>query len=370
MDYLQSNFYVKGNIVKQNFIRFLALISMVLLSMLSSMAAADDKVDYLLGAGDSIRINVFQNPELTTETRVSESGAVSYPLIGEIKIGGNTIRDAEQKIARALISGGFVQQPQVNIVLLTVRGNQVAVLGMVTRPGRYPLETFNTHLSEMIAMAGGVAQPAGNGLALITGMREGKPYKNEVDLAALFLDDKKSQDILVNNGDVIYIIPGNRISVLGQVVQPGRFSLEGFKMRLTDALAMAGGVGPAGSDKVVISGVRDGQPFNNVVDIPSLFLSKDAQEEPFIMAGDQIYVHRAPVFYIYGEAQRSNSYKLERDMTVVQALAQGGGPTVRGTQRSIKLYRRNDSGVVEKTSPKLTDFVQANDVLYVEESLF
>lgn len=57
-------------------------------------------------------------------------------------------------------------------------------------------------------------------------------------------------------------------------------------------------------------------------------------------------------------------------MTVVQALAQGGGPTVRGTQRNIKLMRRNDAGVIEKVVPKLTDLIKANDVLYVEESLF
>jgi len=57
-------------------------------------------------------------------------------------------------------------------------------------------------------------------------------------------------------------------------------------------------------------------------------------------------------------------------MTVIQALAQGGGPTIRGTQRNIKLFRRNESGVIEKSSPKLTDLIQADDVLHVQESLF
>ena len=343
---------------------------MVLISTISSIALADDKVDYLLGAGDSIRINVFQNPELTTETRVSESGTVSYPLIGEIKLGGKTIQDAEQTIARALISGGFVQQPQVNIVLLQIRGNQVAVLGLVNRPGRYPLETFNTRISEMLATAGGVGVAAGNGSVLLTGVRDGKSYRFEVDLASLFLNDKKSLDILVSNGDVLYVTPGNQVSVLGQVNRPGRFPLEGFKMSLVDVLAMAGGASATGADKAIITGSRDGQIFKKEVDVAELFLSQAVAEETYVMSGDQIYVHRAPVFYIYGEAQRSSSYRVERNMTVIQALAQGGGPTVRGTQRNIKLYRRNDSGVIEKTSPKLTDLIQADDVLYVQESLF
>lgn len=357
--------------MKHSFFRFIAFVSVLLLPILFIPSAnADDKVDYLLGAGDSIRVNVFQNPELTTETRVSESGAITYPLIGEIKVGGKTIQDAEQVIARALMSGGFVQQPQVNIVLLQVRGNQVAVLGLVNRPGRYPLETFNTRISEMLATAGGVGAIAGNGSVLLTGVRDGSPYRFEVDLAALFLDDKKSLDVLVNNGDVLYVTPGNQISILGQVNRPGRFGLESFKMRLADALALAGGASPNGSDKAVITGLRDGQAFKKEIDIAELFLSQDLAEDTYVMAGDQIYVHRAPVFYIYGEAQRSSSYRVERNMTVIQALAQGGGPTVRGTQRNIKLYRRNENGVIEKTSPKLTDLIQADDVLYVQESLF
>ena len=355
--------------MKRNLMNFFTMMSLVLFSAFN-LAVADESVDYLLGAGDSIRINVFQNPELTTETRVSESGTVSYPLIGEIKIGGGTIQSAEQKIAQALIKGGFVQQPQVNIVLLQVRGNQVAVLGMVNRPGRYPLETFNTHLSEILATAGGVTQLAGNGNAYVTGIREGKPYKYEVDLASLFLNDKKSQDVLVSNGDVVYVTPGNQISIIGQVLRPGRFPLENYKMRLVDALALSGGMIPSASDSVVVSGVRDGQPFKREIDVAGLFLSKDNSDDEVVMAGDQIYVHRAPVYYIYGEAQRPSSYRVERNMTVVQALAQGGGPTVRGTQRNIKLFRRNENGVVEKTSPNLTDPIKADDVLYVQESLF
>ena len=356
--------------MKLNYFRFLAFISFLFTSVISQGVFAAESQDYLLGAGDSIRINVFQNPELTTETRVSESGAISYPLVGEIKVGGKTIQEAEQNIAKALISGGFVKKPQVNIVLIQIRGNQVAVLGMVNKPGRYLLETFNLHLSDIIANAGGVAQNAGNGSAVLIGVRNGKPFRHEANLAAVFLGDRKAEDILVNNGDIIYITPGNQISILGQVVRPGRFSLENSKMRLVDALAMSGGMIPSASDPIVLSGLREGQAFKKDIDVSDLFLSKNPSEEIFVVEGDQIYVHRAPVFYIYGEAQRSSSYRVERGMTVIQALAQGGGPTNRGTQRNIKLYRSNQNGVVEKFSPKLTDLIQANDVLYVEESLF
>lgn len=361
----------KGNIVKKNWHKFLVVLSVFLASVFSTnIALADDNVDYLLGAGDTIRINVFQNPELTTETRVSESGSVSFPLVGEVKVGGKSIQAAEKAIAQGLIRGKYVQQPQVNIVLLAVRGNQVAVMGMVNKPGRYPLETFNIHLSEAIAIAGGVAPQAGNGKALLSGTRNGQPYKHEVELAALFLNDKKSEDVVVTNGDIIYVVPGNQISILGQVLRPGRFALDTYKMNLVDALSLSGGMIPTASDSVVITGMRDGSAYRQEVNVSDLFMNQDAANDVQVMAGDQIYVHRAPVYYIYGEAQKSGSYRVERNMTVIQALAQGGGPTIRGTQRNIKLWRRNEEGTVEKTSPKLTDPVKAEDVIFVEESLF
>lgn len=251
-------------------------------------AAAQDKPpmqpDYPLGGGDDIRILVFQNPDLTTEARVSENGKISFPLIGEVQIGGLSVGEAEKRIASALKDGGFVQQPQVNIVLVAVRGSQVSVLGQVNRPGRFPLETLNVRVSDILAAAGGVT-PAGDDIAILTGQRDGKPFRKEIDIPALYLGGKMDNDIV-------------------------------------------------------------------------------------LAAGDSIYVHRAPIFYIYGEAQHPGPYRIERGMTVMQALAQGGGLTPRGTEYRLRLNRRNADGAVETLFPKMTDPVLANDVIYVRESIF
>ena len=331
--------------------------------------AQQDKNDYQLGAGDSIRIMVFQSPDLTLETRVSENGAITYPLIGTVQVGGLAIPDAELSIAQKLKDGGFVQQPQVNIVLLTVRGNQVAVLGMVNRPGRFPLET-NTHLSEIIATAGGVQVIAGAGSAVVNGMRQGKPMRKEIDVASLFLNSRLEEDMLVAGGDVVYIVPGNQVAVLGQVNRPGRYSLETFTMHLSEVLSLAGGIAAAGSDNIVVVGKRQGQNFRKEIDLAELYLNNKPENNIVIAGGDEIYVARAPMFYIYGEVQKPGSFRVERGMTVIQALAQGGGPTVRGTEWWIRLHRRNAKGEIEKLSPKMTDTVQADDVVYVRESLF
>lgn len=240
--------------------------------------------DYRLGAGDTVRVLVFQSPDLTVEARVSENGVITVPLIGNIEIGGLSIADAEKKIAAALKAGGFLQQPQVNIVLVQVRGNQVSVLGQVQRAGRFPLELANT--------------------------------------------------------------------------------------RISDVLAMAGGITSTGDDTVILSGVRDGKPFRRLIDIPALFLNEESGDNLFVAAGDTLYVHRAPVFYIYGEVHRAGPYRIERGMTVMQGLAMGGGPTNRGSESRLRLHRRDDAGTVQQTTPQLTDSLQPNDVIYVRESLF
>ncbi len=265
--------------------RPLLLLLLLLARLLpSAMAAAAPEPDYRLGAGDVIRVSVFQNPELTTEARVSESGNISFPLLGSVPLGGTTIQAAERLVAQRLREGGFVLRPQVNILPLQMRSAQVAVLGHVNRPGRFPLETATTRLSEMLAAAGGIAQD--------------------------------------------------------------------------------------GSSTVLVVGNRGGQTFRREVDLPTLFRRGELSADLTLAGGDVIYVERAASFYIYGEVQRPGAFRLERGMTVMQALATGGGTTARGTVKGLQIHRRDEIGRVSVIEPRLTDPLQPDDVIYVQESLF
>ena len=76
---------------------------------------------------------------------------------------------------------------------------------------------------------------------------------------------------------------------------------------------------PAGDDSAIVIGQRNGKPFRKVIDIPGLYLGEKSDQDIILSGGDVIYVHRAPVFYIYGEAQRPGAYRIERGMTVMQA---------------------------------------------------
>jgi polysaccharide export outer membrane protein len=135
-------------------------------------------------------------------------------------------------------------------------------------------------------------------------------------------------------------------------------------------IAAAGGVTSNGADEAILTGRRDGKSFRRKIDIPALYLGETNEADLVLADGDSIYIQRAPVFYIYGEAQRPGVYRIERGMTMMQALAQGGGPTPRGSEYRLRLHRKNAAGVVEKYSPEMTEPVLADDVIYVRESIF
>jgi polysaccharide export outer membrane protein len=141
--------------------------------------------------------------------------------------------------------------------------------------------------------------------------------------------------------------------------------------RLLDFVAAAGGVSGTGSDSVTVVQVRDGKTIKTDVDLDRMFRQGDAIATNMeLQPGDTIFVHRAPVVYVYGEVQKAGAYRLEPHMTVMQAIAMGGGLTVRGTERGVRIHRRDANGNVKKMEVALTDQVQTDDVVFVRESLF
>jgi polysaccharide export outer membrane protein len=265
--------------------RWLGLLALLVLGALALGATpVRAQPEYLLAPGDILKISVFKNPDLSLDVRVSESGAIGYPLIGSVPLKGLTLPAAESKIAQMLRDGGFVVNPQVNILLTEGFGNLVSVIGEVNKPGRYSTDAAGGHVSGMLAAAGGVA--------------------------------------------------------------------------------------PTGGETVTVSGLRSGKPFRRDVDIVKMSSTGNQADDIELYGGDTLYVTRAPMFYIYGQVQKPGQYRLERGMTVIQALATGGGVTGKGTQRGIVRHRRDPSGKVKEEGVSMDTDVQDQDVIYVKESLF
>jgi len=237
-----------------------------------------------LGAGDQLRISVFQNPELTLDTRVDGDGRITFPFLNALDVAGKTTSQVEQLIARGLEQKDVLKKPQVSVSLVQYRSQQVAVLGYVNRPGQYVL-------------------------------------------------------------DMTYTVSG--------------------------ALAQAGGVGAGGADSAILSRFENGESKNIEIDLVNMFRPGASRSADLVVQpGDVLYVHRAPSFYIYGEVQRPGQQRLERDMTVMQALSSGGGLTQRGTEKNLRITRRVEDGSQRSFDVKLDTRLQADDVIYVRESLF
>jgi polysaccharide export outer membrane protein len=168
---------------------------------------------------------------------------------------------------------------------------------------------------------------------------------------------------------LVVSMQSQQISVLGNVVRPGRYPMEG-RRSLLDVLALAGGINPDGGDVATIVRKQDGKTVKEQINIEDMMRSADLSQNRQLAGGDLVYIERAPKFYIYGEVQRPGAYRLDRNMTVVQALSTGGGLSPRGTERRMHIKRRDKAGVVHEVAVKQDDTLLPDDVIYVKESLF
>jgi polysaccharide export outer membrane protein len=256
-------------------------LSVTLLAATCLMVA--NAADVQLGASDIVKVNVYNNSDLSLEARISETGTISYPLLGEVSVGGLTPAAASKKIADLLEKGGFIRNAQVNMIVTVMQSQQVSVLGQVNRPGRYPVD-------------------------------------------------------------------GTRA--------------------ITDILALAGGVNSEAGDVITLIQNHGGESKRKTIDLIDMVRSAGAPGNVEVLSGDVIYVERAPRFYIYGEVQRPGAYRLEKNMSVLQALSVGGGLTVRGTERGVRIKRRDENGNVNVLRVDQDDILKVDDVVYVRESLF
>jgi polysaccharide export outer membrane protein len=260
--------------------KVMALLALALMLLMSGNAFGNDAP---LGPGDVLKISVLGNPDLSLETKLDESGNITFPLIGVVGLGGLSPAEAEKRMDDMLTGGGFLRNAEVHISVSLLQSQQVSVLGQVNKPGRYPIDG---------------------------------------------------------------------------------------KHHVTDVLAEAGGVTPEGSDSVTVIRLRNGKSIKEVIDLSEMMRSADMNKNYELTGGDVVFVERASKFYIYGEVQHPGGYRLERNMTVLQALSTGGGLSPRGTERGIRIKRRDARGNLQIFEAKSDDALQADDVVYVKESWF
>ncbi|MGQ0547066.1 MAG: polysaccharide export protein EpsE [Betaproteobacteria bacterium] len=223
-----------------------------------------------LGIGDAVRVTVFQQPDLTTEARISERGTIAMPLIGEEKVAGMTPPQAAAKIAGELKSGKFLKDPQVSVTRTTLRSRQVSVLGMVTRPGRYALDDTSSKLADVLAAAGGLTAEGSSTVTVIRGAQT-----HQVSLLGKSFELQGGDTVHVERAPVFYIY--------GEVTRAGAYRLEPG-LTVMQAISLGGGITPRGSDRRLK--LRRAGADGRIVE-------SDAGLRDVVKAGDVIYVKEA-----------------------------------------------------------------------------
>ena len=203
--------------------------------------------DYRVGSGDVIEIKVFGETGFDQTTRISPSGEITMPYLGNIQVGGLSQFEIEQKIKSGL-AGRVLQNPQVTVFIREYKSQPVFVLGAVKSPGQYQI-TQRLHVIDAIAMAGGVdLARASEQIVVQRPAAEGDPAaKGEtvrIDLKELLEAGRLELNIPLQGGDVIQVperVP-EVFYVIGEVNRPGIYQLPvKQEVYLTQALAQAGG---------------------------------------------------------------------------------------------------------------------------------
>ncbi len=136
--------------------------------------------NYVLAIGDSVFIEVFGEPDLSREYTVGEGGSISFPLIGEIEIGGYRPKQVEKRIVNAL-KKGYLVNPRVSVVMRSYRA--VYVNGQVRQPGGFPFVPGMT-VRKVVTLAGGFTERASKSRIYVISENAGenaKPRKIKLD---------------------------------------------------------------------------------------------------------------------------------------------------------------------------------------------
>ena len=162
------------------------------------------------------------------------------------------------------------------------------------------------------------------------------------------------------NVDVTQFI-SNVVTVLGNVATPGIYPLD-RDMTTSMIIARAGGSRSDGADYAMLR--RRGDDVQHRVEFGGI--TGDWNGATRLVAGDTVYIPPIPLFFAYGQVNSPGAFPIRSGMTVRQALARAGGPTLAGSQNSVTIYR----GDVKLKKVKLDEQVEPDDTIYVNERLF
>ncbi len=196
---------------------------------------AESGADLVIRSGDLLQFSMYGVPDMVRDVRVSTSGAISLPMIGDVQVAGFTTARAEKSIEQKYVADGFFKNPQVTVLAKEFSTQGISVLGEVQKPGIYPLLGAHTVL-DAVSAAGGVTPKAGN-QALLRHRDNSAVVTIPLTTDAAAMRD----NTVLIPGDTVMVAKAGIVYVVGDVRMPGGFVMNNNHMTVLQAIAMAQG---------------------------------------------------------------------------------------------------------------------------------
>ena len=203
-----------------------------------------------IAPGDVLDVSEYHTPEFHSAVRVSPVGSVTLPMIGDVNLAGLDEQAAAQAIDAALLAKGMLLHPLVTVLVTAYAGQDVSVLGEVTRPGVYPY-TYHHRLLDLISAASGLSPNAGR---LVNVFHQGDPKTpHAVVLDPSGTDTASDHNPELSPGDIVQVSRAGLVYVVGDVIRPGGFAVDPVQgLTVVQALSLAWGASQNASARAVL----------------------------------------------------------------------------------------------------------------------
>jgi len=166
-------------------------------------ADIEKPAEYILQAGDKIRLDVFREPDLSGPFQIDRSGIIRHPVFGEVDIGGLTVPEAESRIA-GLLGSRYLVNPQVVLRVEASQASQIVILGEVKTPGVHPIRFDEpVTLLKAIATAGGFTELANLSRVQIVRNVDGQQQQIRVQVERIVTGQEA--DVILQPNDVVMV---------------------------------------------------------------------------------------------------------------------------------------------------------------------
>jgi polysaccharide export outer membrane protein len=265
-------------------------LSILLLACVCAAAAQDRDLPYRVGPRDLLSIRVDEAQTLNGERRISESGTVNLPLIGDVYVEGKTPGEISQAVKK-ILEEKYVQRASVDVQVIEFRSRPISVIGAVKTPGNLGFSGHWT-LLEVLAAAGGLTETHGDVAYVLRRADNGLSDQVTIGLDDLLVRGDPRANIPIFANDLVNVPVTVEMTVycLGQVAKPGALPFKSNeRMTLLTAIAHAGGLTDRASKKILIkrAGRTEG-PQEITADYNRILAGKEPDVD--LRAGDVIVV--------------------------------------------------------------------------------